>query len=529
MVIQLKPTELKSKENKMIKKLGNLTFICAGLILLASCSEQQENISVPTSTLITNAVIYDGSGGDAIEGSVRIDNGLIAAFGELSALEGENVWDAAGLVLSPGFIDPHSHHDRLIIEQPAAPSLLAQGITTFVSGLDGSAGKFNMDYISIADNMAHIEQNPPAVNMAYFGPHNNYRSAVLGDDFTRNATNDEIEQMKVLLQADLDAGALGFSTGIEYEPAVYSNTEEVVELAKVASAAGGKYSSHIRSEDISVNAAFDEAVTIAREANISVNISHIKVAMTEKHGMSTAILDKLNAARAEGLDITADIYPYDGWQSTLAVLIPSRDYYDREAAEYALESLSVPSMIIFSNYEGRPEYTGKTLEEISIEAGVEPVDMLMDLLQNAAKNNLQQSIIGRNINEGDIENFITWPYSGITSDGGIDDRHPRGQGAFSRVLARYVRDQGVLSLSEAIRKMTSLSANTLGFSNRGLIKEGNIADLVVFDPATISDHGTFEDPVQYSTGVKAVWVGGEIVWENDAETGARPGKIIRRE
>ena len=499
------------------------------MIILMGCGGQEENTAPPSSTLITNAVIYDGSGGDAVEGSVRIDGGLIVAFGNLTALQGEEAWDAGGLALSPGFIDPHSHHDRRLMEQPAPASLLAQGITTIVSGLDGSAGKFGMEYISIADNMAHVEQNPAAVNLAYFGPHNNYRSAVMGDDFIRNATAGEIEQMKALLQADLEAGALGLSTGIEYEPALYSNTEEVVELAKVASAAGGKYTSHIRSEDISVSAAFDEVITIAREANIAVNISHIKVAMSEKYGMSAALIDKLNSARAEGLDVTADIYPYDGWQSTLAVLILSRDYHDWQAAEYALNSLIEPSMIIFTNYEGRPEYTGKTLEEIALENNVEPVDMLMDLLQTADRDNLRQSIIGRNIYEGDIENFIKWPHTGITSDGSIDDRHPRGQGAFTRVLARYVWEMGVLSLSEAIRKMTSLTASTLGFSNRGLIKEGYIADLVVFDPATIADHGTFDDPVQYSTGVKAVWVGGEMVWKNDQQTGARPGKIIRRE
>jgi N-acyl-D-amino-acid deacylase len=509
-------------------------FTCAAFILIASCdgTKTTEDVNVTDITsawIIKNAVIYDGSGGLPIDADVRIKNGLIDSIGIFDPIDGEIVWDAKRLVLSPGFIDPHSHHDSKLMDNLAPASVLAQGITTIVSGMDGYASEFGAPFVSVKNVFAHFEKNTPAINLAFFGPHNTYRSLVMKDDYKRPATEQETEQMKNLLLGDLNAGALGLSTGLEYEPALYSDTQEIIALAKLASEHGGKYSSHIRSEDVKVTEAFDEVIRIAREANIPANISHIKLAMYDLYGDSTKVIEKLNAARAEGLDITADIYPYDGWQSTLSILIPSRDYSDRAAAEYALKSIAAPSTIIFARYEGKPEYIGKTLQQIADEANVDPVDMLMKLLQNADENDLDESIIGRNISEVDIQNFMKWPFTAITTDGGIDDRHPRGQGTYARVLARYVRDKNVLSLSEAIKKMTSLPAQNLGIKNRGMIKEGYAADLVVFDPVAVQDHATFEDPIKYSTGVSGVWVNGELVWDNGKATSVRPGQIIRRE
>jgi N-acyl-D-amino-acid deacylase len=321
---------------------------------------------------------------------------------------------------------------------------------------------------------------------------------------------------------------LGLSTGLEYEPSLYSTTEEVIELAKIAAQYGGKYTSHIRSEDIKVTEAIDELLTIAREANISANISHIKLAMYALHGNATDVLEKLNKARAEGLDITADIYPYDGWKAPMAILMPERDYTDRAAAEFGLSSIAAPSSITISDYDGEPSYIGKTLEELAVEKNMDPVDLMMQLLQRAEEDNLKERVIGRNISEEDIQTFMKWPYTAITTDGGINDSHPRGQGTFTRVLANYVRDKNVISLSEAIRKMTSLTAINLGITNRGIIKQGYAADLVLFNPASIQDHATFENSLQYSTGIDAVWVNGELVWDKDTVTTARPGQIIRR-
>lgn len=500
------------------------------LMLLCSCdfNEVNQKESLTSSMLIKNAVIYNGSGEEPYTADVRIAGDVIKQIGTIEAYENETVLDANGLALAPGFIDPHSHHDTKLMKKRAPESALAQGITTIVSGLDGGASTFGDPFISIEHSMGVFEETPAAINLAYFAPHDTYREIVMGDDFKRTASLKELDQMKSMLRRDMEAGALGLSTGLEYEPSLYSNTKEVIALAKIAAEYGGKYSSHIRSEDIKVTEAIDEVLTIAREANIPANISHIKLAMYELYGSAPAVIDKLNKARDEGLIITADIYPYDGWKAPMAILMPARDYEDREAAEYALSSIASPASITISDYEGEPSYSGKNLSELAKEKNTDPVSLMMELLQRAERDNLRERVIGRNIGDKDIETFMKWPYTAITTDGGIDDSHPRGQGTFARVLARYVRDNNVISLSEAIRKMTSLPASNLGITDRGMIKEGYAADLVLFNPATIQDHATFEDSLKYSRGITAVWVNGEQVWMNEKATDARPGKIIRR-
>ena len=513
-------------------KMNIKLFMLGSIFLfLQSCAVQNKTIvkKDPSAWIIKNATLYDGLGNEPINTDIRIENGIITGVGNYEASANEKIWDAKGLALSPGFIDPHSHHDTKLMTKRAPKSALAQGITTIVSGLDGGASTFGETFQSIGHSMSVFEENPAAINLAYFAPHDTYREIVMGDDFKRNATEQQLTQMKEMLERDLKSGALGLSTGLEYEPSLYSTTGEVIALAKVAAAYGGKYSSHIRSEDVKVSEAIEEVLTIAREANIPANISHIKLAMYELFGQSPNVIKILDAAREEGLDITADVYPYDGWKAPMAILMPARDYSDRKAAEYALTSIASPSSVTITDYDGEPSYIGKTLEQLAKEKNIDPVDLLMELLQRAEKEDLKESVIGRNIGEEDIQNFMKWPFTAITTDGGIDDSHPRGQGTFSRVLALYVRDKNVISLSEAIRKMTSLPANNLGITNRGIIKQGFAADLVLFDPSTIQDHATFENSLQYSTGIDAVWVNGELVWDKGQATNARPGQIIRRE
>lgn len=508
------------------------TLLGIAVVFLVACLEQagpSDEDSAATTWIIQNALVYDGLGNDPITADVRIDNGIISGIGSYIASPDDRVWQANGLALSPGFIDPHSHHDTKLMQQPAPKSALGQGITTIVSGLDGGASTFGAPFVSIAHNFSVFQENPAAINLAYFAPHDSYREIVMGDDFRRAANAEELDQMAIMLRRDLEAGALGLSTGLEYEPSLYSETSEVIELAKITAEYGGKYSSHIRSEDIKVTEAIEEVLTIAREANISANISHIKLAMYELHGGAANVLEKLDRAREEGLDITADIYPYDGWKAPMAILMPERDYSDRAAAEYSLNSIAAPSSITISDYEGEPSYAGKTLEELAIEEEVDPIDLMMQLLQRAEQDGLNERVIGRNIGEQDIQTFMQWPYTAITTDGGIDDSHPRGQGTFARVLANYVRGKNVVSLSEALRKMTSLPAHNLGITDRGTLQQGFAADLVLFDPDTIQDHATFEDSLQYSTGIDAVWVNGELVWDKGSVTDARPGKIIRRQ
>jgi len=506
-------------------------LLCFILPFLYSCgvNDDKEPEFSGKSLLIKNAFIYNGSGDKRIFADVRVEGDLIKKIGSLDANENDIIWDANGLALAPGFIDPHSHHDTKLMKKRAPESALAQGITTIVSGLDGGASTFGDPFISIKHNFSVFEKTPAAINLAYFAPHDTYREIVMGDDFKRSAKVDELDQMITMLRRDMEAGALGLSTGLEYEPSLYSNIQEVIELAKVAVEYDGKYSSHIRSEDIKVIEAIDEVITIAREAKIPANISHIKLAMYELHGDAPLVIEKLNNARKSGLNITADIYPYDGWKAPMAILMPSRNYEDRDAAEYALNSIASPSSITITDYEGEPTYTGKTLEELALEKNIDPVDLMMELLQRAERDDLYERVIGRNIGEADIETFMKWPFTAITTDGGIDDSHPRGQGAFARVFTRYVRENKVISLSEAIRKMTSLPASNLGITDRGLIKKGYAADLVLFDPSIIRDNATFENSLQYSSGISAVWVNGVLVWNNDAATEARPGQIIRRQ
>lgn len=508
----------------MFAKIPGILVVIA-IILLGACSENKVNDTIKPGTdslLIQNAVLYDGSGAASFKGDLRVQKGVIVSVGDLAPLDGEEIWDAKGLALAPGFIDPHDHYITKLQQQSAPASVLAQGITTITAGVDGETA------IPIKDMFAAFEKNPAAVNMAAFGPHSNYRSAVMGDDYRRAATPAEIDQMIKLFQADLDEGVLGLATGLEYDPAVYSKTSELITLCKVAARVGGRYTSHIRSEDINFYPALEEVINIAREAHIPANISHIKLAMAALWGQSPNVVGILNAARAEGLNITADIYPYDGWQTTMRVLLPARNFDDRTAYEYALKSIALPSTIILSQYEPNPSYIGKTLAVISREEGLNPVDMLMKMVKVTMSGKKYERIIGRNIGEEDISHFMQWPFTSISSDGSIDDHHPRGQGAFPRVLAKYVREKGVLSLSEAIRKMTSLTAQTLGLTDRGALKAGYAADLVLFDPETITDHGTFIEPIQYATGVKAVWVNGALAWQDGKATANRPGQILRR-
>lgn len=418
----------------MVKKIFWAILFISGLSTLGACKdEKNSSFSIPINQtlLIKNAFIYDGSGQTAYKGNIRVQNGIIEAIGDFESQEGEKIWNAGELAIAPGFIDPHSHYSEKFAENSAPASILAQGITTVISGVDGYTSK------PIKEMFADFEGRPAAVNMAAFGPHNNYRAIVMGDDFRRIATAKEITAMAKLLKADLDEGVLGLGTGVEYEPALYSHIEELIALAKVASIDGGRYTSHIRSEDVAFYEALDELITIAREAKIPANISHMKLAMADLWGQAPKVVEILNKARAEGLNITADMYPYDGWQTTMQVLLPERNLEDRKAYEYALESIALPSTIIVTLYEPNSSYVGKTLAQIAQQEGVSPVDMLMKMVQTTNAGKMGEMIIGRNISEEDIKSFMQWPFTSISSDGMTDDRHPRGQGSFPRVLARY--------------------------------------------------------------------------------------------
>lgn len=474
-------------------------------------------------TVIVNASIIDGTGNAARKGAVRIVGERIVAVGELRPEAGERIVDAAGLTLTPGFIDTHSHHDDGLFEDREAMAAVSQGITTIVAGQDGS-----MSY-PVKELFERMERMPPAINVATYVGHGDLREAVMGEDFRRHATADEIERMRGMVRDGMEAGALGLATGLEYDPGIYSATEEVIALAKEAARFEGRYISHIRSEDRNFWAAVDEIVRIGREVKIPVQVSHMKLAMVDWWGQSKRFLDILDGARREGIEITGDVYPYEYWQSTLTVLFPERDFTSRETAEFVLRSISPPDGLLISEYTPEPALKGLTIAQIAEQKGMSPAETLIDLIARAQAEGADESVIGTSMRADDIAALIAWPHANICSDGSLSGMHPRGTGAFTKVLRVHVREQKLLSLEEAIRKMTGASAEHVGIADRGVIRPGAYADLVLFDPAQVADRSTTEQPGALSVGIHKVWVNGTIVLDDGKATGAFPGYGVQRQ
>ena len=477
----------------------------------------------PTSTLIVNASIVDGTGAPARRGAVRIDGDRIVEVGALEPRRSEQVVDAKGLTLAPGFIDVHSHHDRGLFEMRNAAPVVSQGVTTIVAGQDGS-----MTW-PVKELFERLEKTPVAVNVATYVGHGSIRLAALGKDgYRRHATADEVAMMRKAVDEGMQAGALGLSTGLEYDPGIYSATEEVIDLAREAKRHGGRYISHIRSEDRRFWEALDEIVRIGREAQIAVQVTHMKLAMVDWWGQSARFLGVLDKAREKGVNVTGDIYPYEFWHSDLTVLFPERDFTNRKTAQFVLDHVTPADGIILTEFSPEPALVGKSLVEIARQKGTDPADELMDLIARSRGENDEQSIMGKGMTDEDIAALIVWPWASICSDGGLESMHPRGRGAFTKVLRVYVRERKLLALEEAIRKMTSLSAANVGIADRGVIRPGAFADLVLLDPATVADRSTFEDPAALSVGIDRVWVNGVAVWADGEATGAYPGKGVRR-
>ncbi len=496
--------------------------IALGAALLLGFVASSEG-SPSTTTLIINASIVDGTGAPAHAGAVRIDGERIAEVGELEPRQGELVVDAKGMTLAPGFIDAHSHHEDGLFEMRDAAPVVSQGITTIVVGQDGG-----MTY-PVKELFDRMRESPVAINVATFVGHGNVREEVMDKDFKRKATAAEIARMRTLVAAGMEAGGLGLATGLEYDPGIYSSSEEVIELAKEARKFGGRYISHIRSEDRYFWEALDEVVRIGREADIPVQVTHMKLAMTDWWGQTARFLGILDKARADGIDVTGDIYPYEAWHSDLTVLFPKRDFTNRKSAQFALDHVSPPDGITLSRYSPEPELVGLTLAEIARRKGMDPAATLMDLIARSSHEDAEQSIIGTGMKAEDVAALIAWPHASICSDGSLTSLHPRGRGAFTKVLRVYVRERKLLSLEDAIRKMTSLSAAHIGFTDRGVIRAGAFADLVLLDPATVADRSTWQDPLALSTGIERVWVNGSVVWDGVKATGAYPGKGLRRQ
>lgn len=476
--------------------------------------------SLPRTEVISNVNIIDGSGLPAFKADVRIVDNRIQEVGKLPVAPGEPHTDGHGLTLAPGFIDSHSHHDWGLKESPSCLAATNQGITTIVVGQDG--GSNPMDSLA-----AQLKSQPISVNIASFTGHSSLRNKAMDGDVLRKAKPGEIEAMKALLEEELKKGSLGLSSGLEYEAAFYSNTAEVIELAKVAAKHQGTYLSHIRSEDVYQDEAIAEIIDIGREAKLPVQITHIKIAQRSRWGSSASLLQQLQRARQQGVDISADVYPYTMWSSTPRVLFPKKDFKSFSSAQFATEELFDPAASVMVNFPANREFEGKTVTDIGQMNNEGEAEALLRIIREGEKNGESGSIVATSMSEEDIANFLRWEHTSICSDGAMRG-HPRGHGAFTRVLGRYVRERGVLSLPAAIHKMTALPAEKLGIRNRGLITPGYFADLVLFDSNTVKDNATIQAPSALSTGIKRVWVNGQVVYELKRATQNFPGTLIKR-
>ena len=493
------------------------------IVLLSSCQKEKYNL------IIRNTLISSDGKSSAVLQDVGIRGDTIAAIGPSEEFKGVSDLevDAKGLVLAPGFIDTHSHHGSGLRKNPPSEATISQGITTIIVGQDGGSEWPLKKYFQL------LTDSPVVINVGSYSGHNTLRDRVLGSDFKRKATPIEIDSMIMLLKKDMEAGAFGLSTGLEYDPGIYSTKDEVLQLSKILPQYHGRYISHMRSEDRYFWGALQEIITIGRDFKIPVQISHFKLAMRGLWGKADSTLQILESARKEGINVTADLYPYTYWSSTIRVLFPERNFKDEKEAAFILKEVTSPEGIIFSNYEPNPEYNRKSLVEVAKLEKKTPEKMLIELIRRLDEcdrkgGDCSGSIVATSMDENDVKKLMQWPYTNICSDGSSSGRHPRGFGAFTRVLGHYVREKKTLSLDEAIYKMTARSADQIGIVKRGRIKVGYYADLVLLDPKTVKDKATIANPQQISTGIEHVWVNGVEVFTKGKATGKLGGRVIYR-
>jgi N-acyl-D-amino-acid deacylase len=469
----------------------------------------------PDSFLIAGARVADGSGGPIERKDVRVEGDRILEIGELEAKSGERVVKGDGLVLAPGFIDVHNHSTEGLREEPLAETQVSQGITTLVLGPDGDSPW------PIAAYLKERADAPAAVNVMTMVGHETVRTLVMGKDYNRGATPEEIAKMAGYVEQGMREGALGLSSGLEYDVGSYASTEEMIELCKAAARHGGFYMTHIRDEADRSFAAFAEAIYIAGTANLPLQVSHIKlgtVGVWDKAAKAVALFERF---RAKGQDITADCYPYEAWHSNIEVLVPDKRYENPRSVEKALKAVGGPWRISVTACKAHPEYVGRNLEEIARDERIKPVALYSKIVREGGA-----AIIGHSMKKEDVETFYKQPWVMVASDGGIANDHPRGAGTFPRVLGRFVRKEHLFPLEEAVRKMTSLPAKRVGLKDRGTIAPGMKADLVLFNPDTVIDRSTVQEPRKLAEGIAMVVVNGVTVWADGKSTGAKPGRVL---
>lgn len=497
--------------------------------------------------LILNGMVIDGTGDPRFAADIGIKDGKIVAIGYLDYFDADEVIDAAGLIVCPGFIDPHSHADA-IVTRPEAMNYIRQGVTLVLSGQCGGS---YLDIGAWLDRLDEVEKGI-AINYATLIGQGSIRSKVMGTRY-EPPTPEELDEMKVLVAKGMQEGAFGMSTGLEYYPGLACSTEEIIELAKVAAQYGGVYVSHVRNEfGYAVIDSHAEAIEIGEKAGISVQISHIKIDGRAWWGDSDEDIAMIEAARARGVDVTYDEYPYDAWSSGMSVFTPAWAWEPFEGKsgmaavrarlgdpeQRALIKEDMANLIdlevgteFFRIVIASGSFIGKTLADVMEDLGLPSTP---EGAAEAAIQNIGVSVICHSMGDYDIENFMRQPFHMFSSDGSIvrfgsGNPHPRSYGAFARVLSFYVREKGILTLEEAIHKMTYMAAEKFGFLElgRGLINKGFWADIVVFNPETVVDKTTFFDPHQYAEGFEAVIVNGRIALRNDEFQGVYAGKVLR--
>jgi N-acyl-D-aspartate/D-glutamate deacylase len=521
----------------------------------------------PFDLLITNARVVDGTGAPARPGAVGVRDGRIAAVGQVNGPAARTI-DAGGRVLAPGFIDPHSHSDYALLTDGNAESKIRQGVTTEVIGESGSVAPQKptpeRGWSDFAGYFAAIERSKIAVNLLSYVGLGQVREFVMGND-ERAPTSDELSKMTALVADAMRQGAYGVSTGLIYSPNAYAKLDELIALARPAAAAGGIYASHLRYDGEKLRDGIEEAIAIGERARIPVHVFHLKVTGAPNFGRMKEVIALVEAAQKRGVEISADQYPYVASSTGLSQTIPPwahegggarlaerledpalrarirkemddphPTWENRLISAGTWHNVQIASVPARTGIEsGYKRYEGRRVDEAAKEAGKDPYDFVFDML---IANRGSIGCVWFIINEDDLKLAMRQPWVSIGSDGsalatsgplrnGVP--HPRNFGTFPRVLAKYVREEHVLTLEEAVHKMTALTAKQMHIADRGTIKEGMAADLVLFDPDTVADKATFTDPFQYSVGVSTVIVNGHLVLDNGRHTGERPGVVIR--
>ena len=520
-----------------------LTFILAIALLFPSGAFAQ---AVETYDLvITNARIIDGTGNPWFRGEIGIIDGRIVKIGRInpSSATAKQIIDAKNQIVAPGFIDVHAHTED-IFSFPSAENFIRMGVTSLITGNCGGS------MTDVAEFLGRYKEKPLAVNLATLIGHNSVRAKVMGLH-DRAPTPDEQAKMNAIVEQAMKDGAVGFSTGLIYVPGTYAKTEEVVELARAASPFGGTYASHIRDEGNDVVAAINEAINIGEQAKMPVEISHFKISARALWGESPTTIGLVKAARDRGLTVTVDQYSYTASSTSLDVRLPTwavaggREEGKKRIADPATRQKIVQAMkddlkkkefkdysyAYVASYRPNPEFNGKNILEITqMVRGKKKLDAQIDqILEMYEKGGA--SMVYRVMSEDDVQRIMREPFTMIASDSGVRQfgsgvPHPRGYGNNARVLGRYVRELKIVTLEDAIRKMTSLPAQTFNLRDRGQVREGFAADLVIFDPATVGDKATFEQPHQYAEGFSLVIVNGQVVFDGTRMTGVMSGQPL---